>query len=113
MAVRPTWTVRRGVAEVPVFHVRARTVPFVRGAESILSVPARAAILRVPRALVVEFCGATVRGIVAVRVFASAGRVLDAPSRTVEHAGATGTSPIIAHKIRILFISVVNFIKNT
>ena len=107
MVVRPTWTVWRGFVRDLVLTTRVRVFVTARGAPSVRMVPARAAILRVARAVPVEFCGATVRGAVLVRAFVSAGRVLDAPSRTAEYAGAPGTSPIIAHKIRILFISVV------
>ena len=91
---------------------RARTVAVVRGNVSILSVPARAAVLRVARAFACAPWGVVVRGVVVVRVVVSAGRVLDVPSRTAEYAGASANMPAIAHKIRILFISVSNFIKN-
>ena len=107
IVARPICTVRRGFAGVSVLMTRVRVLRAVRGAESNLSVPARTAVLRVARALDAEFCGAVVRG-VAVRVVAvPVVRATDEASRTAEYAGVPTSGPIIAHKIRILFISAI------
>ena len=106
IVARPICTVRRGFAGVSVLMTRVRVLRAVRGAESNISVPARTAVLRVARALDAEFCGAVARGVVVVRVVAvPVVRATDEASRTAEYAGAPAIGPIIAHKIRILFIS--------
>ena len=105
IAARPICTVRRGFAGVSVLMTRVRVLRAVRGAESNISVPARTAVLRVARALDAEFCGAVVRGVVVRVVAVPVVRAIDEVSRTAEYAGAPTSGPIIAHKIRILFIS--------
>lgn len=115
IAVRPICTVRRGFAGVSVLMTRVRVLRAVRGAESNLSVPARTAVLRVARAFGAEFCGAVVRGVAVVRAVAvPVVRATDEASRTAEYAGVPAIGPIIAHKIRILFISatILSKIKN-
>ena len=106
IVARPICTVRRGFAGVSVLMTRVRVLRAVRGAESNISVPTRAAVLRVARAFGAEFCGAVVRGVAVVRaVAAPVVRATDEASRTAEYAGVPAIGPIIAHKIRILFIS--------
>ena len=106
IVARPICTVRRGVAGVSVLMTRVRVLRAVRGAPFTPSVPARAAVLRVARAFGAEFCGAVARGVVVVRtVVVPVVRAIDEVSRTAEYAGAPTIGPIIAHKIRILFIS--------
>ena len=101
---------RRGVGSDE--SVRVRTFVPVRGAFSILSVPARAAVLRVARVFVCVPWGVAVRVVIVVRAVVSDGRWFVVPPRAAEYAGASAKMPAIAHKIRILFISVSNFIKN-
>lgn len=106
IVARPICTVRRGFAGVSVLMTRVRVLRAVRGAESNISVPARAAVLRVARAFGTEFCGAVARGVAVVRAAAVlVVRATDEASRTAEYAGVPAIGPIIAHKIRILFIS--------
>jgi len=105
IVARPICTVRRGFAGISVLMTRVRVFVAVRGAESNLSVPARTAVLRVARALDAEFCGTDARGVVVRVVAVPVVRATDEVSRTAEYAGAPAIGPIIAHKIRILFIS--------
>lgn len=102
---------RRGVWVVPTVPERDFTVwVFVRVVLSSLIAPARVVVLRVARAFV--WLLLLVSRVALVRTVLPIGRVPAAPSRNAEYAGVPNHRPIKVHKIRSLFISVVNSIKN-